>query len=74
MADEKLKGMKDLSPAEIRAMNDIADAGNQFGDLISQIEVFDEITCDQRWLAIGRTNLQQGIMAIKRAIGKPDNF
>ena len=71
---EKLKGMRDLSPAEIQAMNDIADAGNKLGDLISQIELFDEINCDQRWLAIGRTNLQQGIMAIKRAIGQPENF
>ena len=71
---EKLKGMKDLSQAEIQAMNDIADAGNKLGELISQIELFDAINCDQRWLAIGRTNLQQGIMAIKRAIGQPENF
>ncbi len=71
---EKLKGMRDLSEAEIKAMNDIAEAGNRLGDLISQIEVFDESNCDQRWLEIGRTNLQQGIMAIKRAIGQPENF
>lgn len=71
---EKLKGMRNLSEAEIKAMNDIAEAGNHLGDLISQIELFDVINCDQRWLAIGRTNLQQGIMAIKRAIGQPENF
>ncbi len=71
---EKLKGMRDLSEAEIKAMNDIAEAGNRLGDLISQIEVFDEKNCDQRWLEIGRINLQQGIMAIKRAIGQPENF
>ena len=71
---EKLKGMRNLSEAEIKAMNDIADAGNRLGELISQIELFDEINCDQRWLAIGRTHLQEGIMFIKRAIGQPDNF
>ena len=71
---EKLKGMRDLSNVEIKAMNDITDAGNRLGELISTIEVFEEINCDQRWLAIGRTNLQQGIMAIKRAIGQPENF
>lgn len=29
---------------------------------------------DQRWLAIGTTDLQTGLMAIKRAIVKPDGF
>lgn len=27
---------------------------------------------DKRWLAIGRTNIEQGFMAINRAIFKPD--
>ena len=27
---------------------------------------------DQRWLAIGRTNIEMGWMAINRAIFKPD--
>jgi hypothetical protein len=30
-----------------------------------------ELTIDQRWLAIGRTQIEQGFMAINRAIFKP---
>lgn len=30
-----------------------------------------EITVDQRWLAIGRTHIEQGFMAINRAVFKP---
>lgn len=30
-----------------------------------------EITVDQRWLAIGRTAIEQGFMAVNRAIFKP---
>ena len=29
---------------------------------------------DQRWLAIGRTHLQQGFMAVIRSIAKPEGF
>ena len=35
-------------------------------DLIDQMD-----TIDRRWLAIGRTNLQQAFMAINRSIFKP---
>lgn len=30
-----------------------------------------ELTVDQRWLAIGRTHIEQGFMAINRAVFKP---
>ena len=29
---------------------------------------------DTRWLEIGKTNIQQGLMAVTRAITKPDFF
>lgn len=29
---------------------------------------------DPRWLAIGQTHLQQGLMAITRAVARPDGF
>jgi hypothetical protein len=31
----------------------------------------DDITINQRWLALGRTHIEQGFMAINRAIFKP---
>ena len=70
---EKLKGMKTLSDAEVNLMNDIADLGNQFGDLITRMADVG-IEPDPRWLAIGKTHLQTGVMCLKRAVGKPENF
>lgn len=85
MADSKLKGMRELNEDEINVMNNIADLGNQFGELIDKLEhkplyVFEaseielNVYPDSRWMAIGKSHLQQGIMCLKRAIGKPDNF
>jgi hypothetical protein len=34
----------------------------------------DQSQHDQRWLAIGATQLQQGFMALTRAIAKPEFF
>ncbi len=74
MTDQKLKGMRDLTPEEIKAMNEIADAGNKLGELLDRIALFDLEDYDHRWLSIGRIHLQEGIMAVKRAIGRPENF
>ena len=71
---KNLKGMRKLSSGEIDAMNQIAEAGNSLGDLIDKIELFEDVNCQNHWMEIGRTHLQIGIMAIKRAIGKPENF
>ena len=70
---EKLKGMRTLSDAEVKLMNDIADLGNQFGDLITSM-ADTGIEFDPRWTATGKTHLQVGIMCLKRAVGKPENF
>jgi hypothetical protein len=74
MAETKLKGMRDLSEDEINLMNEIADLGNKFGDLIDRVECFDPEQPDMRWFNIGKTHIQEGIMCLKRAIGKPENF
>ena len=67
-----LKGMRQLSDSEVALMNEIADHGNQLGELLDKL--LDETFIDERWLNIGRTHLQTGIMCIKRAVGRPDNF
>ena len=84
MADSKLKGMRALSDDEIMLMNDITELGNQIGDLIGVLEdepiIYGEkdkelaVCPDYRWLAIGKTHLQMGIMFLKRSVGKPENF
>ena len=67
-----LKGMRQLSDSEVALMNEIADNGNRLGELLDKL--LDETFIDERWLSIGRTHLQTGIMCIKRAVGRPDNF
>ena len=84
MTELTIKGMRTLSSDEIMLINDLSDLGNQIGDFIKVLEnepIFygeDDkelaIFADPRWLAIGKNHLQQGIMCLKRSIGKPDNF
>lgn len=66
----QIKGYRELNQAEIDAMNAITALGRQIQSVIDAMP--DD--CDKRWQAIGRTGLQQGLMALTRAIAKPDFF
>ena len=33
-----------------------------------------QTACDPRWVAIGRTHLQEGLMALKRSVENPQSF
>jgi hypothetical protein len=66
-----IKGYRDLSEAEIAAMNAIKDHAEQTRALIEQAR---EAGADLRWLAIATTELQQGFMALTRAVAKPTSF
>lgn len=66
----QIKGYRELNQAEIDAMNAIKALGPQIQSVIDAMP--DD--CDKRWQAIGRTELQQGLMALTRAIEKPDFF
>jgi len=68
----KIKGYRDLSQAEIDAMNAVKDQGEKLGLLIEEMR--DNKELDQRWISIAETHLQQGIMAAVRSIAKPDSF
>lgn len=82
----KIKGYRELNQEEIDLMNEVKEAGenlqllidkvNQvnassddedFGNLVLQSEAF-------RWSALAKTHLQEGIMALTRAVAKPDFF
>jgi hypothetical protein len=69
---QKIKGYRDLSQAEIDAMNSIKDVGETLGKLCDVLSHNPDP--DQRWVAIGKTHLQQGIMALVRAIAQPTTF
>ena len=68
----QIKGYRDLNESEIALMNAVKDAGAELGRLIDKLQALDSI--DKRWLAIGRTDLQTGLMAVTRSIAKPDFF
>lgn len=69
---QKIKGYRELNQDEIDLMNSIKAKGNEFGELIKELQQLE--TTDKRWVAIGQTNLQQGVMALVRAIAKPESF
>ncbi len=68
----KIKGYRELTKEEINAMNDIKEKGGELGAMIEVMSGMQDI--DHRWLAIGKTNIQQGLMALTRAVVKPDFF
>lgn len=68
----KISGYRRLSEEEIKLVNSIKETGNRLGEVIASLERNPNI--DQRWLAIGKTHLQQGMMATIRSITRPEGF
>jgi len=71
----KIKGYRELDQTEIDIMNAIKEKGAELGDLCDSLGLqSSSVVADQRWLAIGKTHLQQGLMALTRSVAKPDFF
>ena len=68
----KIKGYRELSQEEIDLMNEIKTKGVELGALVDKLRAAAEL--DQRWVSIGATDLQTGLMALTRAVAKPDFF
>ena len=71
-----IKGYRDLSQTEIDRMNQIKAMGEQLGLLVNELRTSttDDKVHDQRWVSIGATHLQEGIMALVRAVAQPTTF
>lgn len=67
-----IKGYRDLSQSDIDMINMIKEYAEDFGKFCEALSANSEL--DQRWVAIGKTHLQQGIMALVRAVAKPETF
>lgn len=67
-----IKGYRELSQEEIDVMNWIKEKGQHLEALIDNLLSMD--STDKRWVNIGKTNLQQGIMALVRSVAKPESF
>lgn len=67
-----IKGYNELSKQDIDLINLIKSKETELLELIRQIESSVEGE-SQRWLAIGKTDLQKGFMSVIRAIAKPNS-
>lgn len=70
---QKIKGYRDLSQAEIDAMNEAKALAEQCGAFVEKLRA-QGATLDQRWVSIGATDLQRGFMAVIRGIAQPTTF
>lgn len=68
----KIAGYRELSQAEIDAMNEIKAKGAELGALVEKLRATPGL--DQRWVSIGATDLQTGLMALTRAVAQPTSF
>lgn len=77
----QIKGYRELTKAEIDAMNRIKELAesarvlcNSFDGPCQGIEGEGAFFPDTRWLRIAETQLQQGFMALTRSIAQPTTF
>lgn len=74
MSDEKhqplpVAGYTAQSGRNVQLVNENKEAEERILRMLDPLASLPDI--DQRWLAIGRTHIEQGFMAINRAIFKP---
>lgn len=83
-----IKGYRDLSATEIDLMNRIKQVGEVLGTVIADLRAMPPTppgqppyvsaagrpSLDQRWISIGATDLQTGLMALVRGVAQPTTF
>lgn len=70
-----IAGYRDLTQDEIEFINDVKATAAAVGRIVDQMSISaDVMSVDKRWLAIGKTHLQEGFMALVRSIAKPEGF
>lgn len=73
-----IAGYRELTADEIRLMNEAKQLAEQVGKFLDDLAIMHSQTgnhmIDMRWVAIGKTQLQQGFMAVVRGIARPTTF
>ena len=69
----KITGYRQLSVDDAEIMNSIKDRAELLGQFIEK-RLKSNPNLDQRWVAIGTTDLQRGFMALVRAVAQPTTF
>ena len=68
----EITGYRELSREEIDLMNMVKGLACTVG---AELEIVAQAQdTDKRWVAIARTHLQEGFMALTRSIAKPTSF
>jgi hypothetical protein len=68
----KISGYRELSEAEIEAMNAIKAMAEVVGEMVAELQSLPGV--DHRALSIARTELQTGFMWATRAVAQPTTF
>lgn len=68
----KITGYRQLNEAEAALMNEIKTQGVVLGELVAKLRATQGL--DQRWVSIGATDLQTGLMALVRGVAQPTTF
>lgn len=68
----QISGYRELSQSEIDLMNEIKSKGVELGTLVETLRSNKDL--DQRWISIGATDLQTGLMALTRGVARPTFF
>lgn len=69
---DPIKGYRELTEEEIDLINKLKGIGENLGLVVDHLQA--NPTLDQRWVSIGKTHLQQGLMALTRAVAQPTTF
>lgn len=73
MENQKITGYRNLTQAEIGLMNEIKALAEKVGELVADLAT-ERHAADKRWVAIAKTDLQKGFMALVRAVAQPTSF
>ena len=65
-------GYSELNQIEIDLINQINAKGREISALVDALKASSWV--DPRWVAIGATDIQKGLMALTRAVAKPEFF
>jgi len=68
----KITGYRQLNEQEAALMNEIKAHGVALGELVAKLRATTGL--DQRWVSIGATDLQTGLMALTRGVAQPTTF
>lgn len=66
----KIAGYRKLDPARVALVNENKRIEETCLGALDALAGSEDV--DQRWLAIGRTQIEQGFMAVNRAVTRPE--